>query len=253
MNLPSSFNDDNELFLSPLSSDSPWYPQNIDKVKELLNKLNVPNGNLQQLDEEQQNIYRDMLKPHHPELLDAEDDITYDKLQLVTAEKLLAKNSKIPKLALSANIKDSKPLSQTSERHGVVESNPTNSIQSSGPSNESSVATLILDAAENEQLLKEDGAKLILDLNGIDNENDKMVVYSTITRSITTEKLNNIIRFLFNSLKEENLSKLNVFVENVVFKSVLGQDLAQYSSFLPLIIDLLGKDEKFVVEQFLVP
>ena len=34
MNLPSSLNDDNESFLSPLSSDSPWFPQNIDEVKD---------------------------------------------------------------------------------------------------------------------------------------------------------------------------------------------------------------------------
>ena len=79
-----------ESLLVPLGKDSPWCPQNVDKVNELLSKIKLPVGNEKQV-EEKQNFYRQMLKPYCTELMDS-DDVIFDQIQLVSTQNIYGKN-----------------------------------------------------------------------------------------------------------------------------------------------------------------
>jgi len=244
----SSFDNSIECFLMPLRTDSPWCPQNVDKVRELLAKVKRPStSDQQQLEEKQQNIYREMLKPHYPELCDV-DELRDCKIQLVQPQDSQETSSKIAKIQPIDN-KENDKQSQVLINHQETE------IENSQNTNNQpidSVTKLFIDSAESLQLLKDNGQKFIDVFCLIENDSEKLRVCSSIKRCIGNEKLRNIITFLASILNVNNYKELSIFIENVVFKSLLEEDLGNYPDCLPLIVDIQANDEEFVTKKFLI-
>ena len=248
MDSSSFFDTSNECFLMPLRTDSPWCPQNVDKVRELLAKVKRPStGDQKQLEEKQQNIYREMLKPHYPELCDF-DELKDYKIQLVHAQDSLETSSKIAKIQ-PIDKKENDKQSQVLTHHQETE---IENSQSTNNQPNDSVTKLFIDSAESFQLLKDNGPKFIDVFCLIENDSEKLRVCSSIKRCIGKEKLRNIITFLASILNVKSYKELSIFIENVVFKSLLEEDLGKYPDCLPLIVDIQANDEEFVTKNFLI-
>lgn len=248
MDSSSFFDTSNECFLMPLRTDSPWCPQNVDKVRELLAKVKRPStGDQKQLEEKQQNIYREMLKPHYPELCDF-DELKDYKIQLVHAQDSLETSSKIAKIQ-PIDKKENDKQSQVLTHHQETE---IENSQSTNNQPNDSVTKLFIDSAESFQLLKDNGPKFIDVFCLIENDSEKLRVCSSIKRCIGKEKLRNIITFLASILNVNSYKELSIFIENVVFKSLLEEDLGKYPDCLPLIVDIQANDEEFVTKKFLI-
>ena len=242
------FDNSNECFLMPLKTDSPWCPQNVDKVQELLAKVKRPStGDQKRFEEKQQNIYREMLKPHYPDLCDV-DELKDYKIQLEQRQDSQETSSKIAKIQLidkNENDKQSQVLANHQEV--VIENSQSTNIQPND-----SITKLFIDSAESLQLLKDNGQKFIDVFCLIENDSEKLRVCSSIKRCICKEKLRNIITFLASILDVNSYKELSIFIENVVFKSLLEEDLGEYPHCLPLIVDIQAKDEEFVTRNFLI-
>ena len=248
MDSSSFFDTSNECFLMPLRTDSPWCPQNVDKVRELLAKVKRPStGDQKQLEEKQQNIYREMLKPHYPELCDF-DELKDYKIQLVHVQDSLETSSKIAKIQ-PIDKKENDKQSQVLTHHQETE---IENSQSTNNQPNDSVTKLFIDSAESFQLLKDNGPKFIDVFCLIENDSEKLRVCSSIKRCIGKEKLRNIITFLASILNVNSYKELSIFIENVVFKSLLEEDLGKYPDCLPLIVDIQANDEEFVTKKFLI-
>ena len=248
MDSSSFFDTSNECFLMPLRTDSPWCPQNVDKVRELLAKVKRPStGDQKQLEEKQQNIYREMLKPHYPELCDF-DELKDYKIQLVQPQDSQETRSKIAKIQ-PIDKKENDKQSQVLTHHQETE---IENSQSTNNQPNDSVTKLFIDSAESFQLLKDNGPKFIDVFCLIENDSEKLRVCSSIKRCIGKEKLRNIITFLASILNVNSYKELSIFIENVVFKSLLEEDLGKYPDCLPLIVDIQANDEEFVTKKFLI-
>ena len=242
------FDNSNECFLIPLRTDSPWCPQNVDKVQELLAKVKRPStGDQKLLEEKQQNIYREMLKPHYPELCDVDEREDY-KIQLVQPKDSQEKSSKIAKIQpIDKKENDQQSLVLTKHQEVITKDNQNTNIQ---PNDD--ITKLFIDSAESLQLLKDNGQKFIDLFCQLENDNEKMRICSSIKRCLCKEKLRNIITFLSSILNIDSFKELNIFIENVVFKSLLDEDLGEHPNCLPLIVDMQANDEEFVTKNFLI-
>jgi hypothetical protein len=244
MNLLSlSDNDDAfECFLSRLEADSPLYPQNIDKVKSLLKKIENDDDSTT-INNQERNFYRRMLKPHFKELSNSDDETIQNELKLVPANSSPKRKEKVIKL--SDNIANS-------HRTGALDAqNSTKSESNLVPLE--SIITMLVKSAHSEQLLQENFKNILHDFCALQDEKEWTSVCDLVIKELNTDAFNNVISFLKHLPSWEELEGLKLFVENIVFKYITSTNLDGNDTALLQLIDLVPKDEKFVVEQFAIP
>ena len=260
MNLLSlSDNDDaSECFLVRLDEDSPLYPQNMDKVKSLMKKMQNMDDSTT-LDNQARNLYRRMLKPHFKELSDSDDEPIQNELKLVPANSSPERKEKVIKL--SENIVDNNrtgAIDNSKELLFISANSSAASAQNSTKSESNmdpleSIVTMIVKSAHSEQLLQENIKNILHDLCALQHEKEWTSVCDLVIKELNTDAFNNVISLLKNLSSWEELEGLKLFVENIVFKYFICTDLDGNDTALLQLIDIVPKDETFVVNQFVLP
>ena len=245
-------------FLGPIDEDNPLCPRNVDKVKSLLKQLNLKHdkNNESKSDREFfQQLFQPFYNKEESEWDDTEDTC---RVEVVWAHNVDETKKKVTKLSIDdleedKNTNDVANLSSNGNMSPDIMAHSVADTLSQCPGGNITV-DFIIKSAQTEQLMEENGAKILSILSAIKVEKRKYVVCNDVIKAIDSNSLMNIISFVSKVSSWDSYDSLHFFIENIVFQMVICRDLKNFGqAVLQKILGFLEKDEKFVVERLVTP